>query len=483
VTPIIVRGLGAELYGAWVMIRQTIGYLSLSDLRPTGTLKFTLGVTQHVENSQQKQRQVGCAVQLWAITFPIFLIIGIGCVWAVPFFIHTSTEYIQPIRIAMSLLILSVALNRLLSLPANVLRGVNLEYKAMGLNAAVVVLGGILSALAIWYDYGLPGLAAATIVGVVISSGVRFWIALKTVSWFGIARPSREELIKFFKLSAWLFLSALSWLLISSGDIILVGITLGPTAAAIYVTTGMVLRIAIDPIAQLLSSASPGLVGLCGKGDWERMTKVRTEMHVIAILIMTVIGVGVICLNESFLNLWLGPNYYGGDIINMLLVILAIQMLLLRTDAVIVDGMLEFRLKALATLVSGGMGLVVGGLMAFSWGMSGVAAGMIMGRLGLLAYLSWLIRQRTGMDMKVYILTMLRIIATMCLLLIGAYFLSPFISSQTWLSFLILAVAAGCLATGIVLWIGLCSNTQKMLITRFGSLIQPYTKKLMIKSL
>lgn len=43
VTPIVIRGLGAELYGAWMMLQQTAGYLALSDLRPMGTLKIIRG--------------------------------------------------------------------------------------------------------------------------------------------------------------------------------------------------------------------------------------------------------------------------------------------------------------------------------------------------------------------------------------------------------------------------------------------------------
>ena len=32
-SPLIVRSLGVELYGAWTMIQQSTGYLTLSDMR------------------------------------------------------------------------------------------------------------------------------------------------------------------------------------------------------------------------------------------------------------------------------------------------------------------------------------------------------------------------------------------------------------------------------------------------------------------
>ncbi len=143
VTPIVIRGLGIELYGAWAMLRQSAGYLALSDLRPMGTLKFTLAVRQHIDDVEEKKRQIGAALIVWAFTFPLFITIGIGAIWVAPHFIRTLPQYAWAVRLAMGLMVLSVALELLLSLPANVLRGMNLDYKAMGLNAATILLGGL----------------------------------------------------------------------------------------------------------------------------------------------------------------------------------------------------------------------------------------------------------------------------------------------------------------------------------------------------
>src|SRR5665811_258911 len=65
VIPIVIRGLGADLYGAWMMLQQTAGYLSLSDLRPMGTLKFTLAVRQHIDDIEEKRRQIVSALIIW----------------------------------------------------------------------------------------------------------------------------------------------------------------------------------------------------------------------------------------------------------------------------------------------------------------------------------------------------------------------------------------------------------------------------------
>lgn len=471
VTPIIIRGLGAELYGAWMMIRQAADYLGLSDLRPMGTLKFTLGARQHVEDVLEKRRQIGAAILLWACTFPLLLSLGAGVVWATPFIIRTATEYTWAIRVAMALAVAGVASERILSLPWTVLRGMNLDYKAMGLKAATVLLGGFLTVLAIWGGWGLPGVAAATIAGIVIAGGVHFLVARSVLPWFGVARPTRKEFFGFSRLSGWLFISALSSLMLHSSDLLLIGIILGPSAAAIYFTTGAVLRLLLGPMVQLIRSGAPGITGLCGQRDWPRVEKVRTEMHMFAIGIMTVVGVGVLALNEPFLGLWVGDGFYGGYLTNLLLVLIAFQMVLFRVDDVIVEGMLAFREKAFAEFACGLFTLVAGGLMAYNWGLAGMAMGVFLGRVGLLVYLPVLISRRTGRPIKEHLQSMVRPVAVACLLLPGAYLLSPMLHPQTWLSLAVTASLLGCATAGVMWGIGLGKDARTVLSRRLVALV------------
>ena len=81
VTPIIIRGLGQELYGVWLMIKQSTGYTAQADLRPMATLKFTLGVRQHEHDFHQKRRQIGAAILIWGLTLPIIFTLGAGLLW------------------------------------------------------------------------------------------------------------------------------------------------------------------------------------------------------------------------------------------------------------------------------------------------------------------------------------------------------------------------------------------------------------------
>jgi O-antigen/teichoic acid export membrane protein len=154
ITPYIIRGLGQELYGAWGMIQQAINYFSMTDFRSSATLRFLLGLYQHEENPTTKQQLIGASLLLWAFCMPLTIALGIGLVYFAPLLIHTSAVNEVPVRIAFAVLLFNSVVDRILSIPMNILRAQNLDYIGMGINAMTVLGGSLLSAAAIWLGFG-----------------------------------------------------------------------------------------------------------------------------------------------------------------------------------------------------------------------------------------------------------------------------------------------------------------------------------------
>ncbi|MBN1982773.1 MAG: oligosaccharide flippase family protein, partial [Chitinivibrionales bacterium] len=264
ITPILLRGLGAELYGVWTMIQQSIGYISLSDLRPMSTLRYTLAISQHKDDLEEKRRHIGAAFRIWFYTFPIFCVIGILAIWKLPFLIHVKPQYLKDVQIAIGILAFCAAMEKLFSLPSNVMRGMNLDYKYMGLSTITILLNAGIIIAAIQLGFGLPGIAAATFFGILFSGIIRLWVTRNTLSWFGMSKPKKDEFLRFARLTGWLTVSAIGGLLLTASDTLLIGYMLEPSKVAVYVITGMVLLILIGQMMQLLNSGGTGLAGICG---------------------------------------------------------------------------------------------------------------------------------------------------------------------------------------------------------------------------
>jgi O-antigen/teichoic acid export membrane protein len=378
------------------MIQQATGYLVLGDARPMGALKFSLATEQHLDDGEAKRRQVGAALVIWLLGLPLLLVAGLGLLHIAPSIIRVATEHIAAVRLTLLLSIIALALDRLLSLPSNILRAVNLDYRAAGLNTVAILLGGAATVAAVLSGWGLVGLAVASLGAIVLAFLPRWWIMVREVPWFGVSRPTRAEVGRFTRLGGWLLLLALGSLLLTASDLLVVGYVLGPAAAASYAMTGAALRFCVEPIVLLVTAGNAGIAGLCGAGEYARVEQARREILVVGLVLFIVAGAGVLLLNRAFVSLWVGPTLYAGDLTNGLLIVMAFQLTLFRTDSIILDSLMAFKPKVAVTAAAGLLSTLMGGLLAREWGLAGMATGTILGRMVLVCAVPLIIHEYTG---------------------------------------------------------------------------------------
>jgi len=467
ITPIVVNGLGKELYGLWTIIQQVIGYFSLSDLRPSGTLKFLLGIKQHNTDLSEKNRLVGSTLLLWGISLPVMVIAGTITVYFAPNLIQTPQRYVFDVQVALAIMILSAVLDRVLSIPANFLRGQNLEYKGMLINMISILLAGALNVAAIWGGWGLPGLAFTSFVGIFVSSGFRFYVARQAIPWMSIEKPRVPEFKNFAKTSAWLSFSSLSSLLLNSSDTLIIGAMIGPSASAVYMTTEAVVRMFSDSLNTILGSGNPGIAGLCGQKEWQRVSQVRKEMHVLVLATMAIIGSGVLALNSVFLNLWVNQGYFGGTMLNTILVLATLVTLISRIDTPILISIMYYREQTWISLVAGIATVATGALLIPLMKETGMAIGMLVGQIVVLIPTWYIFSSKIGLHLGDYFATMLRPIIATTLLFGAGLAIEPFVISTTWFSFALWSIAIGIIAALFMWFAGLNNDMRKGFIHRF----------------
>lgn len=395
-TPLIIASVGTGLYGAWMMIQRVTGYLAVTDFRPLSALKLKMAVLQHDREREEKKRLIGAAFTLWLITVPVLLVLGAGTVWFAPSFIRVNAGDVGAVRIALALLVAGILVQRLASLPGGILKGMNVDYKAMGLNAVSVLLTGGLSMIALWLGWGLPGLAGSVVLGAALIGVVRLYIAKRVMPWLAMRRPRKGELGAFAGLSAWMMAAGLGTRLIEGSDLLIVGYLLGPEAAGVFAATAAAMLFAERPVAQMVSAVGPGIADLTGRTDWDRLLQVRRQVHVLTFWFVGNIGTLVLALNKSFVTLWVGWPLYGGAAATLFIVIAVLLRALTRVDAQIVDATLRMSERAALTLVSGTVVVVGGFLLTPRYGLAGMAAAMVGGSLLFETLLSRVIFRHTG---------------------------------------------------------------------------------------
>ena len=386
VNPILVAGLGSYGYGAWQVLGRLMGYMSAAGGRPSQALKWSIANRQASSEIDEKRRQVGSSLVVAVLFLPILVPLGAIISWLAPAWLDAPPDMVEPIRLATAILVTNLILINFVTVPQSVLEGENLGYKRMGLSILLVLVGGGLMIAAVKLGAGLPGVALAKLIVTLLTGLTFYYIVKRYVPWFGLRRPSLSETRWFLGLSWWFLAWRLVAQVLRTGDVVVLGIADTPELVSVYTLTRFVPETLVGIVLMVVMGVAPGLGGLIGSGKMAKSAQVRSEIMTFSWLLSTLAGVGILLWNRSFVRLWVGDEFYAGELANLLIVILVIQFVLVRNDSHIIDLTLDLKNKvllgALASLVA--VALAAGFVVFLDGGIIGLCAGFLIGR-GLLS--------------------------------------------------------------------------------------------------
>jgi O-antigen/teichoic acid export membrane protein len=473
VTPILVGGLGRTLYGVWEMLGRLIGYMTATDGRPTEALRLVISQQQHAEAGTNR-RSIGAAFVVWLLLIPLVAVVGGVLSWFAPTLTHAPAESATDVRIACALLVISFLFTGLAAIPESVLRGMNLGYKRMGLQASLSVVAGALAAWAVHDGFGLPGIGVSQIVRAILV-GVFFWVLVRRyVPWFKVARPTRTDIKKLLSMSVWLSVGELVAKLLLASDVLILGAVVSPAAVTTFVLTGYAARTGLGIFVFTAGSAMPGMGGVLGKGQIHRAVQLRRELLTLTWLFVTVVGATILIWNRSFLHLWVGSRNYAGPWVDLLIVMVVGQTAFIRTDSYIIDAALRPKGRVVVGAITVVATLALGITLTKAFGILGLSLGMLMGRAIQSVSYPLIVRsclnhpERTAthrlMAVRMAITTALLFAAASML---GRRFQAP--NFPVWFGAVVLTLLV---CFGITLGLGLGSADRQVVIGRFRTMVQ-----------
>lgn len=381
-TPILVAYLGEYFYGMWQVLNRIVGYISPASGRPTFALKWTLANQRASIDYEEKRRQVGNSLIVWAIFLPALVASGGVVTWFVPYWVNAPTQYIWIVRIASALLVSNMILGSVAQIPQSTLQGENMGYKRMGLSVILVFAENGLIWLALYLGWGIIGIAAAVVSATMISGIFYLWVVRTNTPWFGVARPSSESIRKFLGLSWWFLGWNLVMSSVMSSDVVVLGILNSVESVTSYTLTKYVPETLISMIAIIVFGIIPGLGSIIGAGNLEKASHIRGEIMAITWLLVTVIGSTILLWNRPFIVLWVGVKQYSGTFANLLIILLVTQLVFIRNDASIIDVTLRLSQKVILGGISAIISIVCGAVAVgyFKFGIIGLCIGTFVGR-------------------------------------------------------------------------------------------------------
>jgi O-antigen/teichoic acid export membrane protein len=469
VVPILVNGLGRSLFGVWEMLSRLVGYLESSDGRSTEALRLVISNQQSSDDRAEKRRWIGSALTVWVYFLPLWVAAGALLIWLAPTITKVPPELHGTIRLACALMMGAVLLGGLAILPESVLRGMNLGYKRMGLQAGLSVVGGVLLAGAVYLDAGLVGVTAAAVVTVALTGLCFVMLVKRQVPWFGVDRPSRTEVDSLLKMSIWLALGDLASKILAS-DVLVLGMVLSASAVTTYVLTGYAARLAINIHSLAAEAVMPGLAGLIGEKSFERAALLRRELLAVTTIFVTAVGSTVLLWNPSFLHLWVGAENYAGPEVNLLLVLISVQSAFIRCDAYLIDAALQPGRRVRVGIAASTATLLLSLLFTQWVGMIGLCLGIMLGRTTQTIGYPLLVRGCLGQTPSLSLTWLVRPLLIMALLFGIASYLGQHVLVEHWLSWVVAVLVTLVGALAISLGLSLPAGLRMAVLARMAEM-------------
>lgn len=383
--PLQVRFLGVEAFGIWKALLRILDLTSVADGRATQALKWIVAHKSSQDDDEHLQREVGSAIAVWLMWLPI-LLIAIGCaVWFLPAMIKgIPAGDLGTARLTAALLGLNVMLTALLGIPDSVLAGTNQGFRSYVVTTAFLIVSNIGMVAAGWLGFGITGMAVATLAGSLMTGAVALLIARRYVRWWGIRRPSWSDVKSVLAFSNWTQVWSLVQMFMLSTEVLLIGYLIGPGLVGQYAFMSYVGTFAISICLMTGSAVAPKLGALVGAGKVDEARELHDRTREFLLCIALTAACGLVLCNRAFVSVWAGPQFFIGDMANLGMVAVMVQLVMLRFDAQIQDVGLQIRNKVIAGSIGALLALVLGAAAyRITGGLPAMFAGMFVGRLPL----------------------------------------------------------------------------------------------------
>ena len=135
-----------------------------------------------------------------------------------------------------------------------------------------------------------------------------------------LPRLSRTEAMERLGRGFWIVITQLASAVMSGGDVLVVGATMGPAAVAPYAITDKLVTMFYNIPQQLMASAQPALSELKAAGDRQKLGVVCTALTQAVLLVSGLIACLVIVVDQGFVDWWVGKAQFAGNSVVVLLV-------------------------------------------------------------------------------------------------------------------------------------------------------------------
>lgn len=404
-SPFIVKHLGATQYGVWSLLVALVGYLGLLDFGVRGAVTRYIAKHHAVADTKSASAIASGALVLFGCAGVVAILLAIGLALLSPLLFHIPPELQKTAQVVLIIGGFTIASTLISAVFGGIVTGLERFDISSGIEILITTVRTIGVIVALEDGHGLPALAYVHL-ATAIAYGLLAWYAARRCFpglKLDFRQPLRGPIKTILSFSAFLSVIHVLAMLIYYTDALVIAVMLPISAVAVFAIAGNLCEYASKVAGALSKMMTPRVSALTSTGSPDIADAVLSTAR-LATLASTPIAMTFLLRGESFISLWMGPEF--GPSSGAVLQILAIVVWLggaraVASSAVIGANRHRTLIPALAAEAVANLGLSI--LLAKLIGVTGVAIGSaIPSVIVALCYIPLCLNWATGVAPSAY---------------------------------------------------------------------------------
>lgn len=320
-TPLLLKWLGDERYGAFRVASDWVGYIGLLELGVSGSLMALLAQAIGQGNQNQIRLTLAVGIRAYLQVTAVMLLAGFGFGCFITQLVQVKGSLVNELQTGYWLGLLGVLLVPLSPFRrlADASQRSHLVNTLMLLQSLLITGTGLLFA---WSGFGIPGQYAAVLIGTIFfyclicRDGLRQYPTIFTAVFTDKIEGDIQRRLWQLNLPTLVLFLAVQVSVLT--DNIVISYYLGPALVVPFFVTQRLAVLTQTQIQAVGNATWAALADLHSKGEHQTFNVRLVELTQLVTILAIAFMVTIAAYNPYFVKLWVGQARYIGDLVSVL---------------------------------------------------------------------------------------------------------------------------------------------------------------------